>query len=267
MKLVVKNCSSPGASFTDNTNHVILSCYEWVLAYPDEVKPFVNFRKEVAKAKNFNDNNARNIFPLLKNCGFVNYEKGSTIQYKYFFTNVGLAYAKALDAIGKVNNDETYSKHQKEEAIKKLQSVNQKLVYGGVAKLLKIPDSNYREAFLTYMKCFLEFEKMNKYEFAYMLYEMEGHPPDVITSMSDNILAYRNGELSFEVAVDVRNDNNIREKSNQERRQEGIGFLTAFSFFSALLTQARLIVKQKDYHILKMGKRNEMEKIIEEASL
>ena len=265
MKLIVKNCSSPGASFTDNTNHVILSCYEWVEAYPNDVKPFVNFRKEVAKAKNFNDNNARNIFPLLKNCGFISYEKGSTIQYKHFFTNVGLAYAKALDAIGKIKNDETYSNNQKEEAIKKLQSVNENLVYSGVARLLKIQDSNYREAFLTYMKCLLEFEKMNKYEFAYMLYEMESHPSNVITSMSGNILAYRNGELNFEVAVDVRNDNDIREKSNKERRQEGISFLTAFSFFSALLTQAGLIVKQKDYHVLKNSKRNAMEKIIGEA--
>lgn len=265
MKLVVKNCSSPGASFTDNTNYVILSCYEWVLAYPDEVKPFVNFRKEVAKAKKFNDNNARNIFPLLKNCGFVNYEKGSSIQYKYFFTNVGLAYCKALEAIKKISNDETYSKYQKQEAINKLQSVNEKIIYSGMIKLLKIPDSNYREAFLTFIKCFLEFEKMNKYEFAYMLHEMEGQSPDVITSMRDNILAYRNGELDFEVEVDVRNDNDIKAKSNQDRRQEGIGFLTAFSFFTALLTQAGLIVKQKDYHILQKSKRNAMEKIIEGA--
>lgn len=263
MKLVVKNCSSPGASFTDNTNHVILSCYEWVLAYPDEVKPFVNFRKEVAKAKNLNENNARNIFPLLKNCGFVNYEKGASIQYKYFFTNVGLAYCKALEAIKKISNDETYSKHQKQEAINKLQSINQKIIYSGMTKLLKIPDSNYRDAFLTFMKCFLEFEKMNKYEFAYMLHEMERQSTDIINSMRDNILAYRNGQLDFEVEVDVRNDNDIKAKSNQDRRQEGIGFLTAFSFFTALLIQAGLIVKQKDYYILQTSKRNAMEKLIE----
>lgn len=265
MKLVVKNCSSPGASFTDNTNHVILSCYEWVLTYPDQVKPFVSFRREVSEAKKFNDNNARNIFPLLKKCGFINYEKGASIQYKYFFTNVGLAYCKALEAIEKISNDETYSKYQKQEAINKLQSVNQTIIYTGMTKLLNIPDTNYYKAFLTFIKCFLEFEKMNKYEFAYMLHEMEGQSPNIITSMRNNILAYRNGELNFEVEVDVRNDNDIKEKSNKDRRQEGIGFLTAFSFFTALLTQAGLIVKQKDYHILKTDKRNAMEKIIEGA--
>jgi hypothetical protein len=263
MKIVVKNCSSPGASFTDNTNYVILSCYEWVLDYPDEVKPFVNFRKEVSKAKKFNDNNARNIFPLLKNCGFVNYEKGASIQYKYFFTKVGLAYCKALEAIENISNDETYSENQRQLAINKLKSINEKIIYNGIIKLLKIPDSNYHEAFLTFIRCFLEFGKMNKYEFAYMLHEMEVKSTDVITSMRDNILAYRNGELDFEVEVDVRNDNDIRVKSNQDRRQEGIGFLTAFSFFTALLTQSGLILKQKDYHELQENKRNEMEKIIE----
>jgi hypothetical protein len=113
------------------------------------------------------------------------------------------------------------------------------------------------------MKCFLEFEKMNKYEFAYMLHEMERQSTDIINSMRDNILAYRNGQLDFEVEVDVRNDNDIKAKSNQDRRQEGIGFLTAFSFFTALLIQAGLIVKQKDYYILQMSKRNAMEKLIE----
>lgn len=266
MKLVVKNCSSPGASFTNNTNYVILSCYEWVLAYPDEVKPFVNFRKEVAKAKNFNDNNARNIFPLLKNCGFVNYEKGLTIKYEKFFTNLGLAYCKSLDAINKISQDETYSHNKKQEAISKLQLINEKILYEGIAKLLKVKDSNYHDAFLNFMKCFMEFDKMNKPEFAYMLYEMEANSKDITNSMQENILAFRKGELNFEVEIDVRNDKDIREKSNQNRRKEGIDFLTAFSFFTALMTQAGLIVKDKDYYVLKKNKKDEIKKIIEEKN-
>lgn len=267
MKLVVKNCSSPGASFTHNTNYVILSCYEWIVDYPEVNKAFVDFRKEVAVAKEFNDNNARNIFPLLKNCGFVNYEKGSIIQYKYFFTNVGLAYAKALEAIEKINNDESYSNNQKKEAIKKLQSITQKLICDGIIKLLKKSEINYRDALLTYFKCLLEFEKMDKYEFSYMLFEMEKNPQTIITSMRENILAYRNGEIKFEVAVDVRNDNDIKEKSNQERRKEGIAYLTAFAYFTALLTQAGLTVKKKDYNILEKDKRSIVKKIIQEVEL
>ena len=105
MDIIIENCSSPGAHFSKNTNEVLLKIYEWINKNNKPELPFIEFRRRLENEEKINDNNARNIFPLIKNYGFVNYEKGVSIQYKYFFTNVGLAYCKALEAIKKISND------------------------------------------------------------------------------------------------------------------------------------------------------------------
>ena len=266
MKLLIKNCSSPGASFTENTNFVIISCYEWISENPKDVKSFFEFRKDVSEAKGFNDNNARNIFPLLKKCGFINYKRGSEIKYSDFFSKTGLSYANVLYTTKIINENANYSKLQKKEAIKEFNEINELFIYQGIINLLRDKGSNYSRFFMEFIKWLLKFGKINKNEFAYMLYEIENETIDNFEVVEANLNLYRNKKLSFDVGVNVRNDNIIKEKTHEDCRQEDLSFLTAFSYFSALLLQAGLTEKDNSYQVLKVGEKEKLHKIIEEIT-
>ena len=67
MIIEIENTSSPGASFTSNTNSVLLKTYEWICEHKGISIPFKEFRMRLQSEKGINDNNNRNIYPLLKN--------------------------------------------------------------------------------------------------------------------------------------------------------------------------------------------------------
>ena len=159
MKIVVENCSSPGASFTKNTNEVIIKIYEWIQENNEPTLSFIDFRRRLESEKGINDNNARNIYPLLKNCNFVNYEGGTELNTKFFFTKLGLAYVKALMTINTIIDAE-YEKKQKEIVLKKFDSIMKKVVYDGVKNLMKTPDSNYTKSIKWYLEFLMKFKKM-----------------------------------------------------------------------------------------------------------
>ena len=115
MVIEIENTSSPGASFTKNTNSVLLKTYEWICEHRGLSLPFREFRMRLQSEKGVNDNNNRNIYPLLKNGGLANYEKGSDLKVDSFYTNTGLAYVKTLESV-EVIEVEDYTKEQKEKA-------------------------------------------------------------------------------------------------------------------------------------------------------
>ena len=260
MQIAITNCSSPGASFTDNTNKVILSCYEWVTEHSGEVKPFIEFRKEVSEAKSFNDNNARNIYPLLQNVGFVSYEKGAKLVYDRFFTSTGKAYAKTIATEILISNGE-YGTNEKKQAIQKLHEVRKGLIYQGLFRLLG-EDCNYKNEMRKSLEFLLSFYKISKSEFAYLLYAIsQGFTLD---DMKKDIDLYRDGQESIDVIVSVRNDIDLREKTGDMKRKEGLGFLTSYSYFCALFEQAGLITKlDSDYHTIADGATEKIKKLLE----
>ena len=97
MKIEIENTSSPGASFTDNTNDVLLKINDWIKNHISEVLPFKEFRMILQQEKGINDNNSRNIYPLLKNSGLIKYENRGNLTVSEFFTNTGSAYIAALE--------------------------------------------------------------------------------------------------------------------------------------------------------------------------
>ena len=262
MHIIINNCSSPGASFTDNTNKVILSCYEWVTEHSGEVKPFIDFRREVSKAKNFNDNNARNIYPLLQNVGFVSYGKGSNLEYDHFFTRTGKAYAKMVET-EKLIFESDYSEKNKKDALKQMQQAKETLIYQGLLKLLS-KESNYRKEMAECLKFLTEFKKINKTEFAYLLYSISECLDNAI--VKKDIELYRTGDLIIDVTVSVRNDIDLREKTGDKKRKEGLSFLTAYSYFCGLFEQAGLIIKSEaGYFAIAMGSEEKIKKLLEVA--
>ena len=110
----------------------------------------------------------------------------------------------------------------------------------------------------------LRYKKINKTEFAYFLFEKKTNSvKQALENAEQNILDYRDGTLDFDVNISVRNDIDLREKTQSDKRKEGLSFLTSYTYFSSLLQQADIVVKKEGYFVLKEERRSELEKILE----
>lgn len=264
MKIEIENTSSPGASFTDNTNDVLLKINDWIKSHQDDILSFREFRKILQQEKGINDNNARNIYPLLKNCGLIQYETRGDLRVCDFFTNTGLAYVTALDTKQLLIDNKDYSSQQKLVASKKIDKIISEIVRNSLMKLLSNKDLNYVEALKDFILFILSYGKINKTEFAYYLYERKKYCANEAIEMArSNIIDYRKGVLVFDVEVNVRNDVELREKTQKNRRKEGLSFLTSYTYFSSLLLQADFVEKSEGYIVLKQDTKKDLEKLLE----
>lgn len=261
MIIEIENTSSPGASFTMNTNEVLLKTYEWICENRGVSLPFKEFRMRLQSEKGVNDNNNRNIYPLLKNGGLVSYENRGDLFVEEFYTKQGLAYVKTIETTKLIINAD-YSEEKKDEAIEKLAIVQQGIICDALLKIVVNKKLNYVEPFQNLIKFLLRFDKINKVEFAYLIYIMQACEVDeALENMRDDVCMYRCGELDIEVRVKVRNDINLREKTKSNRRKEGLGFLTSFGYFASLLMQAGLVEKKDGYYCTITGKEKTLEKL------
>ncbi len=250
MKIGIQNTSSPGASFTDNTNGVLLKTYEWITEHSGVTMPFRDFRMSLQRDKGVNDNNNRNIYPLLKNGGLVNYEKGGYLKVDNFFTNTGLAYVKALQAKSLLSN-QGYTRQQIAEAERKFDIILSEIVCKALQRIVKQPDVNYVEPFQDLIRFLVRYGRISKLEYAYLLYVRKDQDIEsALDSISDQIAAHRANRLDFEVEVEVRNDIELREMTNNKKRKEGLSFLTSYGYFIGLLQQAGLVIKDDKYHVV-----------------
>ncbi len=265
MRIEIENTSSPGASFTDNTNNVLLKTNDWINEHSQEVLSFRDFRKILEKEKNVNDNNSRNIFPLLRNCGMIHYENRGNLAVNTFFTNNGKAYIKALETKLLVNADENFTDIQKRNATQKIDIIISELIRGALSELLKNKELNYAQPLKDFIRFLLEYKKINKAEFAYLLFARKTLPIEkALMESKQNINDYRDGRLQFEIFVSVHNDIELREKTNTDMRKEGLSYLTSFGYFSSLLLQAGFVFKKDGYFVLKDEMINNLEKLLED---
>lgn len=261
MIIEIENTSSPGASFTSNTNLVLLKTYEWICEHKGIEIPFKQFRMRLQSEKGINDNNNRNIYPLLKNGGLVSYEKGGKLIVDSFYTNTGLAYVKTLQAMDMLEEAE-YEEEQKVAALKRFEMILEEIVSGSLKKIMNQSDVNYVEPFQDMIRFLLKFDKISKIEFAYLLYaKQESKLENDLDSIFQAIHSYRCGEMEIDVYVKVRNDIEIREKTNMDKRKEGLTFLTSYGYFVSLLQQAGLIKKDDKYYVVNEEKRTVLEEL------
>lgn len=264
MLIEIENTSSPGASFTDNTNDVLLKINDWIKQNEDLVLPFKEFRITLQREKGINDNNSRNIYPLLKNGGLIQYENRGSLATKNFFTKTGQAYVAALDTKQILSKSEQYTDEQKRIASQKLDAIVSEIIRGALSKILKNKELNYVNPFREFMAFILNYNKINKTEFAYYLYERKySDVAATLKSIEQNVLDYRAGNLEFDINVNVRNDINLRERTNSDKRKEGLSFLTSYTYFSSLLLQADIVTKKDGYFVLKEERRTELIKLLE----
>ena len=92
MKIRINNPSSPGAMYSDNTNETLIGAFDWIEENGFPTIGFKQLREKLVSEKGINDNNARNVFPLARTCGFVSYRKNSQIDTNHFFTKRGNRY-------------------------------------------------------------------------------------------------------------------------------------------------------------------------------
>lgn len=261
MIIEIENTSSPGASFTPNTNSVLLKTYEWICENKGIELPFKQFRMRLQSEKGINDNNNRNIYPLLKNGGLVSYEKGGKLAVDLFYTNTGLAYVKTLQAMNMLE-EAKYEKEQKAAALKRFKVIVEEMVGECLKNMVSQPDVNYVEPFQDLIRFLLKFDRISKVEFAYLLYaKQEDKLENGLDSISQAVYSYRCGEMEIDVHVKVRNDIEIREKTNMDKRKEGLTFLTSYGYFVSLLYQAGLIKKDGKYYVVNEDKRTVLEEL------
>lgn len=247
MRIVIENCSSPGAMFTPNTDFVIDSCYDWTQQNPGGSSQFVDFRKTVSQKYNFNDNNARNIFPLLKNLGFISYEKGHEISFDSFFTSTGEAYAKCNQAMSILKKKDELSNDEK-AALKKFELLKSKIICKSLPRIIGKNKTSYSNELMVLIESLKRYKKINRIEFAYMLHLLQSKQSNDIFDEFDVVInQFRNGVIQIEVKVKVRNDNDIKDRTGMNTRLEDISYLTSYSYFIGLLLQAGLVKKDKDY--------------------
>lgn len=263
MDIIIENCSSPGALFSENTNKVLLQINDWIVEnnYPKLL--FIEFRRSFQRDKGVNDNNARNIYPLLKNSELVKYQPRGELDTRDFFTNRGKAYLKALETINLISESD-YSKEQKEKAIQEVTEIMESIIYDSVEKLLRNKDLNYSKTLRWYLRYLQEYGKINKQEFAYMVYLMNSNDSnDWREKSKDVVKAFRNEEIDINVSVRVRNDSNIQEKTGENTRLENISYFTAYSFYSGLINQTGLTKKIKNYCYLKESSYDKLSYLLE----
>lgn len=259
MRIDISNCSSPGASFTENTNRVLICTLQWIRENNYPVIEFKELRTILEKKYGVNDNNARNIYPLLKNCGFINYAKG-VIETEHFFTKTGLAYVLALETISLLNNgdDETVVM----EAKNKADIIIETMILNGLYVLQANPETNYAPELRDFMRYLLRYGRADKKEFAYLLYERK-RTDNFLDTMKPLIQRYRDGVEDIEVVVKVRDDTCGEGGSSIAKRAEGIAFLTSYSYFTNLLKQAGLIEKGDGCYIVAESERKSLQELSE----
>ena len=141
MEFIIENCSSPGAQFSRSTNQVMLKIAEWINQNNEPDLMFIDFRRRLEKEAKINDNNARNIYPLLKNGGLVEYQAGGELETGSFFTRRGKAYIIALETKALIDSSD-YTKKQKEAASVEVDQILENIVYDSVKLLIENKELN-----------------------------------------------------------------------------------------------------------------------------
>lgn len=262
MEFIIENCSSPGAQFSRSTNQVMLKIAEWINQNNEPDLMFIDFRRRLEKEAKINDNNARNIYPLLKNGGLVEYQAGGELETGSFFTRRGKAYIIALETKALIDSSD-YTKKQKEAASVEVDQILENIVYDSVKLLIENKELNYSESLKWYVLFLSKFGKIYRQEFALMIHQMRENPNEWEEKITPIIQQYRNQDVDITVKVRVRNDQKIQAKTGERTRLEEISYFTAYSYYSSLIDQSGITKKIKDYHVITETGRSKVDYLVE----
>lgn len=241
MDIIVRNTPSPGASFTKNTKKSVIFYYEYCQEHINESTTFSDYRKFVCEKKHTNAQNDRNIFPLLKNLGFLLYTSHDSIKYSELFTPKGVALVKTFMMEKSIeDNKDSLSSKKYHESIRHINNVIEELIFDGIWNAVKKHyEMSYRDVLILSIQFLLTYNSFDKVEFCYMLYCSQNN----IVNSSESakvIQQYRAGDLD----INVKSNTYDKKAGNATQRKiSGISSITCYSYIRNLLCDAGIIDK------------------------
>lgn len=246
MRILIENPSSAGSSLTRNTIETLKIAFSFCEEHPFSV---FDLQTIIVNA-GFKWKNARTIFPLMRYLNFVSYEKYTNLSTDSFFTDRGRAYMNSilLDEDGKCTP----------EVKKNLARVRESLVKGGLNSLLLDESCSYQWIIKRTLEFLLQYQKIDKKEFAYLVYA-EGRGITLQSEeFSNAIESYRERTTSFDVVVVIRND----QDKKSETKEVDDRYLTSYGYVTNILIQSGIIEKDDDYCILNGKNREDVSEIL-----
>ena len=265
MNFVVRNSPSPGAMLSDSNHESILWYLEEAENLGNRRMKFQEFRKVVCDKHHTSQGNDRTVYPLLKNLGFLQYD--AWMDTSHFFTSNGKAYVKLLKSIRDIEQKEDIEEDERKKVLEKLHAMMEKIVYRGVWIMLteKPPkEVSYRGTVLHLLSYLLQFDSIDKMEFAYFLYGLQNEIS--LGELADTIHRYRIGQEMLEYTVDVY-DKTVDGTQLRKRKK---GSLTCYSYLMNLLQKAGIVYAPEENtkkFCLEEEKRKELQDMLEKAGV
>lgn len=239
MDIIVGNEPSPGASFTEHTKNSVINYFRYCKENSDKSFQFTDLRKNISFEKKTNEKNDRCIWPLLKNLGFVNYQKGEMINCSKVFTNKGIALTKLFE-LEKNLNKNNIAKERYDRILYFIKKAIEELVFNGLWHIVKDKkeEVSYSMVIIQTIRFLIKYNSYDKKEFCYMLYCFNKKiSTDKVTN---TVLKYRKNIIDFMVYADTYDK---KSGSAQNRKKTDISNITCYGYISNLLEAAGIVKK------------------------
>lgn len=211
-KIILRQISNPGISFTTNVNKKLISMSDVILKNIDLKLNYSEFQELMIHNDIFSGSYIRSFIPFLYNVGIIN-DYNKEICFNDFFTDLGKSYIEIIRTIYTVQEN-----GGNELSINELLKIKSDLIALSLSFMCK---SSYK-FFVKYydILCFVkEFETINREEFYIMEYCIENG-----LDKKTFITNYREKNMNFEINVLDNNDQLVDYHSNN-----------AYNYFIALL--------------------------------
>lgn len=250
--LLIKNPSSPGASFTGHTEDTIVSCYNFVQNSKDERLIFTDFQEKLQQKERINKSNLRCILPMLRYAGLVRYNKD--VDLKNFFTDLGKQYISVIKLLRQIEEDGVSSETR--QGYKEAQVLRSMFLRYALVSIVHSTGCSYANILLQTFRFVQRFNTIDKVEFACLAYGIQCGEGDPLDNASQYVQKHRNGE-KVKIQLSVRDD-----AEGVVRQKDSLGWLTSYNYILALLEQAGIVSQLKDGFKVNPGNAFDFEKAL-----
>ena len=250
--LLIKNPSSPGASFTGHTENTIVSCHNFVQDSKDEKLIFTDFQEKLQQKERVNKSNLRCILPMLRYAGLVKYDK--EVDLKNFFTNLGKQYISVIKLLRQIEEDGISS--ETKQGYKEAQVLRSMFLRYSLVSIVHSTGCSYANILLQTFRFVQRFNTIDKIEFACLAYGIQCGEGDPLDNASQYVQKHRNGE-TVRIQLSVRDDT-----EGVVRQKDSLAWLTSYNYILALLEQAGIVSQVQNGYKINSGNAIDFEKAL-----
>lgn len=250
--LLIKNPSSPGASFTGHTEDTIVSCHNFVQDSTDEKLIFTDFQEKLQQKERVNKSNLRCILPMLRYAGLVKYDK--EVDLKNFFTDLGKQYISVIKLLRQIEEDGISS--ETKQGYKEAQVLRAMFLRYSLVSIVHSTGCSYANILLQTFRFVQRFNTIDKIEFACLAYGIQCGKGDPLDNASPYVQKHRNGE-TVRIQLSVRDD-----AEGVVRQKDSLAWLTSYNYILALLEQAGIVSQVQNGYKINSGNAIDFEKAL-----